>query len=78
MPSYFADSPRRMTLTIIINRSELEKADTLEQQLRELSSSVKTVGEVKRFVPQPGRLVQFINLVAHSGVVYEVTGEVES
>jgi hypothetical protein len=61
-----------MILTISIAQSELEKYAGLELQLRDLSRIVNDAGSIKRFVPEPGKLVQFINLIARSGAIYEV------
>ena len=61
-----------MMLTITIARSELDRLAGLEPQLHELSLTVKEFNAFKKFTPQPGNLVQFINLLSQSGAVYEV------
>jgi hypothetical protein len=64
-----------MILTVEISQAELKRIADLEMHLRELSLLVNETETSKKFTPQPGNLVQFINLLARFGAVYEVTSD---
>lgn len=62
-----------MILTIEIAQAELKRLADLEMQLRELSMTIVETDTLKKFTPQPGSLVQFINLLSNVGAVYAVS-----
>jgi hypothetical protein len=62
-----------MILTIEIAQTELKRLADLEMQLRELSVIITETDSFKKFTPQPGNLLQVINLLGNVGAVYAVS-----
>jgi len=63
-------------LTIRILLTEFDRLPDLETRLLEFTAKTVELGQSKIFMPQPGCLLQFINLLGKAGVVYEVaTGD---